>query len=541
MIFKEGFFLSELIIQNIATFELEKIKFTPNFNCIVGETGSGKSLILDCLHLIFGSRAEKSIIRKDSPFATIEAIFKTDDKKIIDYFNEINYPFTDNEIVIKRVLHRNGQSKASINHQSCNIQTLNNFSKTFIDLVGQFENQKLLSEKYQLKLIDQYAGIEKDVSQFSHQFSEYNDLIKKLESFKNSEQTKHQRLDYLGYQVGELKKLSPSCSEEEQLIQRKEELQNIISEQHSFGQINHILISSEQNNVLSSLKNTRELINGLSISKSAELGEQMMNAINIVEDVSYDISKLIGEIDNKEFSEIIDKLDLYQKMKRKFSTDVEGLDRLLKDFLKEMTSLEETEESTKKLIIKIEQLKSLLLAQAENIHQERKKNALLLEKKVTKKIQDLRMEGASINLELLKSEALTSSGLNNLNFLAETNPGEGYSSVKKSASGGELSRILLAFRQVICSKDSISIFLFDEIDTGVGGETAKKIGLALQEVSSKGQVIAITHLPQIAALANNLVLVDKLVDSKDKRTKTLVQHFRGHEMSSVIKQMATVH
>ncbi|MBT7608371.1 MAG: AAA family ATPase [Bacteriovoracaceae bacterium] len=541
MILKDGFYLSELVIQNIATFELERIKFTPDFNCIVGETGSGKSLILDCLQLIFGGRADKSIIRKNTPFATIEAIFKTTDKKITEYFTNIGYPFNDDEIVIKKVIQKNGSSKSFINHQSCSIQTLTIFAKTFIDLVGQFENQKLLSENYQLKLIDQFGGLELKSALFRKKFEIFTKSIWELESLQQSRPEKLKRLDYINFQISELEKLSPTKKDEDQLIRRKEELQNIISEQQTFTQINHLLIAADGDNVLSSLKKTSDLISNLSISNAEDLHEQMLLAINIVEDVSYDISKLTGEMDDVEFSEIIDRLDKYQIAKRKFSTDINGLAEALEDFKKEILTVNDEETQIKRLQKLVKHTKLELNKLAEELHIERTKHALLLERELTNRIQELRMEGASINLELLKNTELTQSGLNSLNFLAETNPGEGFSHVKKTASGGELSRILLAFRQVLSSKDSISIFLFDEIDTGVGGETAKKIGSALQEVSSKGQVIAITHLPQIAALANNLILVDKLVDSKEKRTKTLVQVLSGKKIDNVIEKMATVH
>ena len=227
MILKDGFYLSELIIQNIATFELERIEFTPDFNCIVGETGSGKSLILDCLQLIFGSRADRSIIRKNTPFATIEAVFKTTDNKISEYFTNIGYPFVGDEIVIKRIIQKNGSSKAYINHQSCSIQILTQFSKTFIDLVGQFENQKLLSENYQLRLIDQFAGLEDKSALFKDNFEKFTKTISKLEELQSSRPEKLQRLDYLNFQIDELEKLSPTQQDEQELIKRKEELQNI--------------------------------------------------------------------------------------------------------------------------------------------------------------------------------------------------------------------------------------------------------------------------------------------------------------------------
>lgn len=541
MILKQGFYLDELIIQNIATFEIERINFTSNFNCIVGETGSGKSLILDCLQMVFGARADKNIIRKNTDFATIEAVFKTSDDIIKNYFSEIGYPFSGNEIIVKRVIQKNGGSKAYLNHQSCSIQTLTSFAKKFIDLVGQFENQKLLSEGYQLKLLDQYAGLENEFSEYQHTFQEYAHQLRELEELEKGSSEKAQRLDYLQFQVEELSKLSPTKEDEQELIKRKDELQNIISEQQSFAQINHILIDSERDNVLSALKNTGELIRNLSISNANEMYEQILTAINIVEDVSYDISKLSGDIDDEEFNNIIDRLDAYQKAKRKFSTDIDGLIEVMSDFQEEIQSYSDAESKIKQLKEQIAANKKLLNQIALKLHDERVKSGKKLQKELSQKIQDLRMKGASIKFDFEKLEGLSATGLSRLNFLAETNPGEGFSLVKKTASGGELSRILLSYRQVLSSKDSISIFLFDEIDTGVGGETAKKIGQALQDVSNNGQVIAITHLPQIATLADNLVVVDKLVDSKENRTKTSVQILSGTKKESVISQMATVH
>ena len=281
-------------------------------------------------------------------------------------------------------------------------------------------------------------------------------------------------------------------------------------------------------------ENVFEKVLGVALTLSKTEQKDYLNEIN------YEInSRGSVEFDEEELNNVLEKLDLYQKLKRKFGTDTEGLVKIYQDFLLEKESLENNELKIEDLIEQQKMLKADCLNLAETLHTNRIKAAKKLSVELTKLIQSLNMKGATLNIEVKRAEELNVHGLSSISFLAETNPGEGFHHVKEVASGGELSRILLALRQVLSSKDSISVFFFDEIDTGIGGETALKIGNALKEVSGASQVIAITHLPQIANYSDKLIIVSKdILETKGKkRTQSSVLEVTDTKIKSFIDKM----
>jgi DNA repair protein RecN (Recombination protein N) len=249
----ETLYLKSLSLQNFATFENQEVLFHSKFNAIVGETGSGKSLILDALQIIFGARADKKLIRKNAEFATIEATFFSHDDKIREYFNEIGHPFDGNEIVVKRVIFANESSKSYLNFQSCSASLLTNFSKRFVDLVGQFENQKLLSEDYQLILLDSFAGLNSDISDYQNIFNQLTSLKKDFSELLHEKNIRTQREDYVRFQIEELEKLNPSIEDEVELLRKKDIIQNSEKRQQTLGSIASA-ISDDDTNLLGILK-----------------------------------------------------------------------------------------------------------------------------------------------------------------------------------------------------------------------------------------------------------------------------------------------
>lgn len=535
----ETLYLKSLNLQNFATFENQEISFDEKFNAIVGETGSGKSLILDALQIIFGARADKKLIRKNAEFATIEAVFSSNDVNIKKYFYDIGHPFEGSEIVIKRVIFSNESSKSYLNFQSCSASLLTAFSKRFVDLVGQFENQKLLSEDYQLILLDSYSGLNTDIEDYQNLFTQLIAFRKNLEELLNEKSMRAQREDYIKFQLEELEKLSPSIDDELDLLKKKDMILNVEKRQSTLGSLTSA-ISDDDVNLLGLLKNCLNRAEKNPGIVSEEIITKLYDVKSILEDVSYDLSKdLNANLDDENIEEIVNRIDFYQRLKRKFGGSTEEMIKTFLEFKAELTSFSQVDDKILIVSKKINDLESRCNTFALELHAIRLLKANELSLELTSKVQELKMQGAQLVISLSKSDSLGFKGFSKIDFIAETNPGEGFFKVREIASGGELSRILLAVRQILSSNDTISVFLFDEIDTGIGGETAIYIGKSLQSVSQHSQVLAITHLPQIAAFATQLINVSKntIIVDNQQRTVSIIDQVSGEKKSELIKAM----
>lgn len=536
-----NFYLKKLIIQNFATFKNQSISFRPGFNAIIGETGSGKSLVLDALQLILGARADKKVVRKDTEYSLIEASFYCEEVGIHQFLEQEGYPLDGKELVIKRLIYRNGSTKTYINHLSCTVSFLAAFSRRYIDLVGQFENQKLLSETYQLQLLDYYAKTQQDVYSYQNDLKDYKALLIKQDELEQSKNFREQRLDYLSYQLQEIEKLNPSSQDEEDLLTKKNLLINLEKNQKMNFQLKDIFEGGEgQTGLLSQMKYLNSVL-----LKNRDFFEEEFSITAELEDrlclLSDKIEKKLNtEIDPQELEGVIERLDLYQKLKKKFGGSVESILQTQIDFLKEKEQLQELDVDLSSVSKLIANLHQKLLTQSKSLHKKRLASSTKLSQELTKRVRDLKMNGATIKMVIEEVSEFNDFGITKAHFIAETNPGEGFFKIKDIASGGELSRILLSVRQILSTYDSISIFLFDEIDTGIGGETANCIGKALQSVANNGQVIAITHLPQIAQFAEVLISVHKDIQNQNKeaRTESFVKEIIGRMVQKEVKAMA---
>lgn len=535
----ETLYLKSLNLQNFATFENQEIQFDIKFNAIVGETGSGKSLILDALQIIFGARADKKLIRKSAEFATIEAVFSSNDSTIKKYFHDIGHPFEGDEIVVKRIIFANESSKSYLNFQSCSASLLSAFAKRFVDLVGQFENQKLLSEDYQLVLLDSYAGLEQDIKDYQNLYSQLAAFKKDFNDLIQEKNLRAQREDYVRFQLEELEKLTPSLEDEAELLKKKDLILNVEKRQQILGSLASA-ISEDETNLLDLLKSCLNKADKSGGIVSEEITAKLYEVKALLEDVSYDLSKdLNATPDDENIEEIMDRLDTYQRLKRKFGGSTEEMIKTFSEFRAELDSFFQVDDKIALISKKISDLENRCQTFAEELHNIRKARAENLSQELTGKVRDLKMNGATLKINVTKSESLGNKGFSKIDFIAETNPGEGFFKVKEIASGGELSRILLAVRQILSSNDTISVFLFDEIDTGIGGETAISIGKSLQSVAEYSQVLAITHLPQIASFATQIINVSKTtkVIEDQPRTVSIIELAMGAQRESFIRAM----
>jgi DNA repair protein RecN (Recombination protein N) len=537
----KSFFLKNIILNNFVTFTHQNIDFVHNFNAIVGETGSGKSLILEALQLIFGGRSDKKLIRKDSEFCSVECIFHCTDPEIKEFFDNNGFPFLDNEITLKRIIYHTGKSKTFINFQSANVASLLKFSRRYIDIVGQFENQKLLSSTYQLKLLDSYSSQKDLCADYLSSYKDYKALLQERESLTSKQAEKEQRIDYLQYQLNEIEVISPSQVDYQENLNKKDLFKNI--EQISkFQQQVSNLISFEGagSPILQKLHEITSIHNKNSNFIASDSISKVYEAIDLIssyEQEVLEIEKL--ELSDEEISNIINRLDKYNKLQSKFGEDISKIISKKDEFVKELEMLNNFTNNFKRVDQQIKATLKYLSSLADKLHSTRIRYAKDLSKELTKSIRSLKMSNATIDISVNKLAELNEYGSSSIEILTETNPGEGFHKMASVASGGELSRILLSFRKILSSKDSISIFLFDEIDTGIGGETALAIGENLGTVADGSQVIAITHLPQIANYANSIINVVKKSISTDGTFRTFsdVNIIAGKAKSKFIQAM----
>ncbi len=530
--------LKSLVLQNFATFSNQEVQFTEGLNAIVGETGSGKSLLMEALALVLGERADKKAIRAGHAFASIEAHFKTQGKMTRQYLDELGFPTDVDEIIIKRVIYQEGKSKNFLNYQQCSLQTLQAFTREYIDLVGQFENQKLLSNSYQLELLDEYMNESALLLEYKRNYVQFVNLQNKRNELAEHERNRIQQIDFLKFQINEIQELNPSVEDELSLMQLKQNVNNSEAFEKSVEQVKLYLEGNDDQKGITQLV---DLVHKVVIKNAGSFSSETEVQINALATLAHDITEEINRINlavlsEEEVANVINRLDKYQKLKRKHGGSVESLLSHYKEFSAELSKLENLEYEYTELEKEINNLGKTLSLIAKDIHLKRVSAAKSLSLALTKQIQDLNMKGALVDIQLVKLKSFGPTGQDELNFLVQTNTGEGIHPLQNIASGGELSRILLCLRQLSSATGKISIFLFDEVDTGIGGETAMLLGKHLSDLAKKIQVLAITHLPQIAFNADSLIKVEKEVNEVDNKARTVSKVTLYQSKQAVMKE-----
>lgn len=534
--------LQSISLRNFATFENQVVEFSTGFNGIIGETGSGKSLILDAFELILGNRADKKVIRKGSSSAIIEGVFSVHSEGINGFFEELGFPIEEDQIVIKRIIDKNGKSKAYLNHLLCPVSTLTLFAKSFIDLVGQFENQRLLSPDYQTLLLDNYAQITDLVSHYQNLYQDLHRLRTKKIELEEKQKSGERQKDYLQFQLKELNSYELSSHREQELIEKKNQFMGRDDALKAQDALNYLLSESDHSilTLLRKVQKETEILKPFLEQEGLSLIEELSEK---AQEFSYVINQVdLQEFEDGELEEVLNELDHYQKLKRKYHLSTDELISKKEEFERELNELQDVDGALKEIKAQIEKAENECFLLAKKISSKRSEKSLKLSSEMTKALQKLNMKGSTFEVSMTQGQKLQSHGIDLISFQVETNKGEGFYKINDIASGGELSRILLCLRQLVSSNDSISVFFFDEIDTGIGGETAKKIAEALKKVSQDSQVVAITHLPQIAKLVDHIIYVDKktVKSGNQARTFSFVEDFESLDRDKIIQTLAGV-
>ena len=515
--------LRELRLNNLAIIKNLDLEFNDKFIALTGETGAGKSIILNGISLLIGERSHTDMIRNGAQGLFAEGVFELNEnqKKRLD---ELGFEIEDDELIITRYFDRNAKSKITVNGSRMTLSRLKELMVNIIDLVGQHEHQFLLNSDYHLHLLDRF--LDDEGKMLSKKIRESVNKIKKLNlQIGNIEEEKSkiaEKKDILEFQLNEINSLELKENEDNELEEEYKILFNAGKISEKLEETSQFLKEGEFSilTALGRAKRNLEQLSDLSESYS-ELYDKIESVLYEVEEISYSVDNFVGdvEIDDKKLEKIVERIDNINKLKLKYGSTIteilEYRDKIEKDLSLVNFESEELENLKKE--------KSELVGQyfqdSERLSEIREKIAENLQNTVDVQLDDLNMENAKFKVEITKTQEITIYGIDNAEFMIAANVGETFKPLAKIASGGEMSRIMLALKTVFSAVDNISVLIFDEIDTGISGETVRRVAEKLRELSKNTQIICVTHSPQIAGKAQQQFFIKKEIENNFTETK----------------------
>ncbi|MDU7058200.1 MAG: DNA repair protein RecN [Ligilactobacillus salivarius] len=532
--------LQELSIKDFAIIDEIQISFQPKMTVLTGETGAGKSIIIDALGLLAGGRGSTEFIRKGEKKAVIQGLFTLPrEANTYNILEEYGIDSEDGQIILQRDLYRGGRNICRINGMMVNLATLRKVGETLIDIHGQNEHQELMKPENHIDLLDEY---DKKISQLRNQYQvvyqNYRKLKLSMEKKEADEKAWVQRLDMLNFQVKEIEEAGLKINEEDELVEEKNKLDNFQAI-HDALELSYQILSGEKIDVVGNLGNAMNELSDVSdLSENLqEINTKISDAFYSLEDAARDIS---DELDSMEWNgerlnEIEERLELIHQLKRKYGDTIEDILHYHSRIEKELREMENAEQNSEKqerqLSEALEKVKELAI----KLSKQRKKSAKKLEKMIHEQLSALYMDKAVFEVKCLNNSKLYSKGIDKVEFYIQTNPGEEMGPLAKIASGGELSRIMLALKTIFSQKMGVTSIIFDEVDTGVSGRVAQAIAEKISQISNNSQVLCITHLPQVAAIADNHYYISKSVN--DGRTETSLKELDEKQKIREIARM----
>lgn len=534
--------LLNLSIRNFAVFEEESIKFNKGFNVFTGETGSGKSILIEALSLILGERASKDLIRKGKKSAFLEAVFDIEDFKAVqNILNEINIEIDSEDfLIISREILDSGKSISKINGRTIPLSSLKEVSSYLIDIYGQFGHESLFKKERHIALLDSLIqkDMDKDLSEYSIIYAEYSSKLSEIDFLKKKLIDKNTKIEQLQYEIDEIDEADLKESEEEELLKKIKKLSNIKEIQSSLYEANNLLSMD------SSLNNVYTILN--KIKTYDENLEAFIKRLDIlleeIQYLNYDLRDYSEktEFNENELDKIESRMSLINRLKRKYGFTIDKIKDYRNDSENELNLLKEAEYKLNKLTEEKNKILSKLVSCSEKMSSKRKNAAKMLETNLLKELNDLNMNNISFKVNIKRKSNFSPDGIDDVEFLIATNAGSDLNSVQKVVSGGEASRIMLAFKKISSDiESSQTTMIFDEIDSGISGKTAQMAGIKMNYISDKHQVICVTHSPQIASISKNHFLIEKkVVDGNTYSTvKKLDKESKIYEVARLLSGM----
>ena len=528
--------LKEIYIQNLAVIKEAVIPLNNRLNIFTGETGAGKSILINGINAVLGQRCTKDIVRTGCDKAVITALFTELSADVCAKLDELGIAHDNDEITVTREISADGGSVSRINHRTASAALLKEIGAMLINIHGQHDNQILLDSEKHLQILDNFGGDDSLLNEYRVTFRELQHTARKLGELKKQEQSRVERSRYLSEIIDDIGELELHEGEDDELEKEYETAKN--SEKTIIAIKNAVnLITGEEaaNDMIVSAETEIAQYTDNS-TKLNELYERLSAAEIELADIASELEALADkvELDGQRLEYLGTRLNSINKLKRKYATDCEGLIKLYDDACRETMQLESSGDEIDELTAKREELLHKVTEQAKALYEYREQVAERFTERVTSELEFLNMAGVIIAVRHEKGK-LTVNGMDSVEFLISANKGEEPKPISKIASGGELSRIMLALKSVIADKDSIPTMIFDEIDTGVSGKAAQKIGIKLREIGKVRQVICVTHLSQIAVMADNHLLIEKQI--VDDRTET---HVMQLDMDGRVAEIARI-
>ena len=523
--------ISTIQIKNIGIIDDLSINLENGFNVLTGETGAGKTLIIDSLGIICGNRFSKEMIRKGQNYSYIEAsIYMPENENAID-----------GNIIVSREIYSNGRNSCKINGRLVTVTELKEFMKNIVDIHGQNDNQTLLDKSSHIGYLDSFIGNEISLIKINYRelFEKYNEIKTQLKNNYGDEKEKQRKIDLLKYQLNEINQVNLKEGEDEKLEEQRK-----------------IIMNSEkitENLKLASNTLEEQAIDGINtairaLEKIENIDEKYNKKLTELKNVYYDIQEISRDIslekeemffDEEERNQIEERLDTIFSLKRKYGNSISEILKYKEEIENEIYEIENLDEINNKLKKELKSIEENMLKLSEEMHKIRTNKAKELSEKINTELQDLKMKNAKFNamVELNKENEFNKNGLDLVEFLISTNIGEEEKSLIKIASGGEMSRIMLAIKSVLADVDKVPVLIFDEIDTGISGRAANAVSKKIKNIARKHQVLCVTHLASIAAKGDHNYYISK--DVKDNKTSTKIKLLSEEETIEEIARIAS--
>ncbi len=533
--------LKTLDIENIAVIEKAQIEFSAGFNVLTGETGAGKSIVVDSINAILGERTTRELVRNGADFAFVSALFTDINKTVKDKLSELGYiPEEDNSLLLTRRISSDGKSACKINGRPATVSVLREVGDTLVNIHGQHDSQSLLNPDCHYKFIDMLSGGSELIENYKSAFSEFIHIRRRLKQLTAQAEKNDNSTELLDFQINELENADIKAGETEKLTARKKILDNADGALEAYNAVLSTLSGDDENaGVKLSLASVAN-----EIEKYSDVSDDTAKAYSLLQNIDDELETVKSLVENAaqsldydpdEKEKIEERLDQLYRLGKKYGGTEEAMLENLEKFKAQRAAINTDEEELEKLTEEYDSSFDKVQKLAGELSDLRKQTALKFENDVKAQLEFLDMPKISFKVNFEKG-ILSSAGIDKIEFLISTNPGEPPKPLAKIASGGELSRIMLAIKNILAYNDTVDTLIFDEIDTGVSGRASVKIGMKLKSVSKNTQVITVTHSAQIAAFADTHFLIQKDYENERTYTKVTALDFenRKYELARIM-------
>lgn len=535
--------LAQINIHNFAIIEEVSITFSEGLTVLTGETGAGKSIIIDAIQLLAGGRGSVEFVRHDTDKAEIEGLFIVDEKNhpIVDVAKMYGMDIQEGQIVLQRTITSGGKSICRVNGKLVTLAILREFGKTLIDIHSQHETQSLMDSENHIDLLDMYdaAKINQAKNEYRTLYYKLDELRKRYKRWNENEQEMAQRLDLIQFQLKELEEAALEPDEDELL---EEERNKLVNHEHIFNGL------QDAYNALYGEQKGMDLVNEAQMALMdnsefdefvSEKAELLANQYYLLEETTFAIRDYLEnlEFEPQRLNEIESRLNEINRLKRKYGPTVNDMLQYMGQIAEEIEEIINKDSHLANLAAEIEEMEKDAEVEAAELHAIRQRAAASLMENVEQELKSLYLEKARFSIHIETGNRLHENGLDRVVFLISTNPGEPLKELSKVASGGELSRIMLVLKKIFAKHQGVTSVIFDEVDTGVSGRVAQAIAEKIYQVSTDSQVLCITHLPQVASMADTHKLIGK--EEKNDRTKTFVLELNNQQKTDELARMIT--